>query len=172
MHGLWPGAYALPSRHPPSVLDVVFTTAQIQNSTTLSPQLPWLKLSFSSYRCRRWGGTMPSSANSATKIAVSTRWNQPDVPFSGQDHVAVSSRARIEARIVQGTITVTAMSVPATRNRVRHLPLADAPGSLIGWGGIPMARMRGRRMARRGGASGLWSPFWHGRRQARHVRRR
>ena len=74
------------------------------------------------------GGTMPSSATSATKIAVSTRWNQPYVPFSGQYHVTVSSRARIEARIVQGTITVTAMPVPATRNCVRHLPLADALG--------------------------------------------
>ena len=71
---------------------------------------------------------MPSSANSATKIAVSTRWNQPHVPFSGQDHVTASSRARIEARIVHGTITITTMPVPTLRNRVRHLPLADAPG--------------------------------------------
>ena len=112
----------------PSVLYVVFTTAQMQHTTTLSPQLPWVKLSFSSYRCRRPGGTMPSSANSATKIAVSTRWNQPYVPFSGQDHVTVCSRARIDARIDRGAITITTMPVPATRKRVRRLPLADAPG--------------------------------------------
>ena len=71
---------------------------------------------------------MPSPASSATKIAVSCRWDDRYVPFSGQGHVTVSSRARIEARIVHGTITVTTMPVPATRNRVRRLPLADAPG--------------------------------------------
>ena len=70
---------------------------------------------------------MPSLASSATKIAVSCRWDDRYVPFSGQDHVTVSSRARIEARIVHGTITVTTTPVPATRNRVRRLPLADAP---------------------------------------------
>ena len=48
--------------------------------------------------------------------------------FSRQDQVTVLSRARIEARIVHGTITVTTTPVPATRNRVRRLPLADAPG--------------------------------------------
>ena len=71
------------------------------------------------------GATMP---NSATKIAVSSRWDDRLAPFSGQDHVTVSSRARVEARVVHGTITVTTTPVPATRNRVRRLPLADAPG--------------------------------------------
>ena len=75
--------------------------------------------------------------NSATKIAVSSRWDDRLAPFSGQDHVTVSSRARVEARVVHGTITVTTTPVPATRNRVRRLPLADAPGSSIGWGGHP-----------------------------------
>ena len=69
--------------------------------------------------------TMP---NSATKIAVSSRWVDRCATFSGQDHVTVSSRARVEARVVHGTITVTTTPVPATRNRVRRLPLADAPG--------------------------------------------
>ena len=68
---------------------------------------------------------MPSSA---TKIAVSCRWDDSDVPFAGQDHVTVCSTARIEARIDRGAITIRTMPVPATRNRVRRLPLADAPG--------------------------------------------
>ena len=71
------------------------------------------------------GATM---SNSATKIAVSSRWEDRLAPFSGQDHVTVSSRARVQARVVHGTITVTTTPVPATRNRVRRLPLADAPG--------------------------------------------
>ena len=71
------------------------------------------------------GATM---SNSATKIAVSSRWDDRLAPFSGQDHVTVSSRARVQARVVHGTITVTTTPVPATRNRVRRLPLADAPG--------------------------------------------
>ena len=74
------------------------------------------------------GETMPSSVSSTTKIAVSTRWDDRYATFAGQDHVTVSSRARIEARIVHGTIAVTTTPVPATRNRVRRLPLADAPG--------------------------------------------
>ena len=68
---------------------------------------------------------MPSSA---TKIAVSSRWGDRCATFSGQHLITVTSRARIEARIVHGTITVTTMPVPATRNRVRRLPPADAPG--------------------------------------------
>ena len=71
------------------------------------------------------GATM---SNSATKIAVSSRWDDRLAPFSGQDHVTVSSRARIEVVIRHGTVTVTTTPVPATRNRVRRLPLADAPG--------------------------------------------
>ena len=70
--------------------------------------------------------TMP---NSATKIAVSSRWDDRCATFSGQDHVTVSSRARIEARIVHGTTTVTTMPAPATRTRRGGtIPLADAPG--------------------------------------------
>ena len=78
--------------------------------------------------------TMP---NSATKIAVSSRWDDCCATFSGQDHVTVSSTARIEVATRHGTIKVTTTPVPATRNRVRRLPLADAPGSTIGWGGHP-----------------------------------
>ena len=66
--------------------------------------------------------------NSATKIAVSSRWDDRCATFSGQDHVTVSSRARIEVATRHGTITVTATPVPATRKRVRRLPLAEAPG--------------------------------------------
>ena len=66
--------------------------------------------------------------NSTTKIAVSSRWDDRCATFSGQDHVTVSSRARIEVATRHGTITVTTTPVPATRNRVRRLPLADAPG--------------------------------------------
>ena len=102
-HGLWPGADALPSRHPPSVLYAIVTTAQIQDAAA----------------------TMP---NSTTKIAVSSRWDERLAPFSGQDHVTVSSMARIEVATRHRTITVTTTPVPATRNRVRRLPLADAPG--------------------------------------------
>ena len=64
---------------------------------------------------------------------------------------------------------------PSRSRRCQCPPLATACGTFR-WqtrqGGHPM---RGRRMARRGGASGLWSPFWHRRwqaRHARHVRRR
>ena len=71
------------------------------------------------------GATM---SNSATKIAVSSRWDDRLAPFSGQDHVTVSSRAKIEVATRHGTITVTTTPVPATRNRVRRLPLADALG--------------------------------------------
>ena len=73
-------------------------------------------------------GPGATTVSSTTKIAVSTRWDDRCATFAGQDHVTVSSRARIEARIVHGTITITTMPVPTTRNRVRHLPLADAPG--------------------------------------------
>ena len=66
---------------------------------------------------------MPSSA---TKIAVSSRWGDRCATSSGQHHITVTSRARIEARIVHGTVAITTMPVPATRNRVRRLPLADA----------------------------------------------
>ena len=66
--------------------------------------------------------------NSTTKIAVSSRWDDRLAPISGQDHVTVSSRAKIEVATRHGTITVTTTPVPATRNRVRRLPLADAPG--------------------------------------------
>ena len=38
----------------------------------------------------------------------------------------------------RGSITITTMPVPATRNRVRRLPLADAPGS----DGPPQQRQR------------------------------
>ena len=69
-------------------------------------------------------GTMSSSA---TKIAVSSRWDDCCATFSGQDHVTVSSTARIEVATRHGTIKVTTTPVPATRNRVRRLPLADAP---------------------------------------------
>ena len=71
---------------------------------------------------------MPSSA---TKIAVSSRWGDRcrkcRKTFSGQNHITVISRARIEVATRHGTITVTTTPVPATRNRVRRLPLADAP---------------------------------------------
>ena len=90
----------------------------------MSPQLPWPKLVLSPY-----GGTMSSSA---TKIAVSCRWGEAgDIPFDGQgqNHVTVSSKARIEANIHRGNITIATAPVPANRNRVRRLPLADAPGS-------------------------------------------
>ena len=66
--------------------------------------------------------------NSATKITVSSRWDDRCAANSGQDHLTVSSRARIEVVIRHGTVTVTTTPVPATRNRVRRLPLADAPG--------------------------------------------
>ena len=66
--------------------------------------------------------------NSTTKIVVSSRWDDRLTPFSGQDHVSVSTRARVEVATRHGTITVTTTPVPATRNRVRRLPLADAPG--------------------------------------------
>ena len=71
------------------------------------------------------GATM---SNSATKIAVSSRWDDRCATFSGQDHVTVPSRAKIEVATRHGTITGTTTPVPATRNRVRRLPLADAPG--------------------------------------------
>ena len=64
--------------------------------------------------------------NSTTKIAVSSRWDDRLAPISGQDHVTVSSRAKIEVATRHGTITVTTTPVPATRRR--RLPLADAPG--------------------------------------------
>ena len=70
-------------------------------------------------------------SSSATKIAVSCRWGEAgDIPFDGQgqNHVTVSSKARIEANIHRGNITIATAPVPATRNRVRRLPLADAPG--------------------------------------------
>jgi hypothetical protein len=69
-------------------------------------------------------------SSSATKIAVSCRWGEAgDIPFDGQgqNHVTVSSKARIEANIHRGNITIATAPVPATRNRVRRLPLADAP---------------------------------------------
>ena len=127
MHGVGPGVHCLsgqvitpfPPALPPSVSDVVVTITQIQGSTT-SPQLPWPKLSLSPP-----GGTMPTHV---TKIAAPCRWNDDYVPFVGQDHVTVCSRARIETRIDRGTITITTMPVSATRNRVRRLPLANAPG--------------------------------------------
>ena len=69
---------------------------------------------------------MPSSA---TKIAVSSRWGDRCATFSGQHHITVTSRARIEARIVHGITTVTTMPAPATRTRRGGtIPLADAPG--------------------------------------------
>ena len=72
------------------------------------------------------GATMP---NSATKIAVSSRWDDRCATFSGQDHVTVTSRARIEVNATNGTTTVTTMPAPATRTRRDvTIPLADAPG--------------------------------------------
>ena len=71
-------------------------------------------------------------SSSATKIAVSCRWGEAgDIPFDGQgqNHVTVSSKARIEANIHRGNITIATAPVPANRNRMRRLPLADAPGS-------------------------------------------
>ena len=115
---LWLGAYTAYSLHP----SLPRAPAQIQDSTSMSPQLPWPKLVLSPY-----GGTMSSSA---TKIAVSCRWGEAgDIPFDGQgqNHVTVSSKARIEANIHRGNITIATAPVPATRNRVRRLPLADAP---------------------------------------------
>ena len=67
---------------------------------------------------------MPSSA---TKIAVSSRWGDRCATSSGQHVITVTSRARIEVATRHGTIAVTTTPVPATRNRVRRLPLADAP---------------------------------------------
>mgnify|MGYP006907229675 CR=1 FL=1 len=67
--------------------------------------------------------------NSTTKIAVSSRWDDRLAPFSGQDHVTISSRARIEVNANHGTTTVTTMPAPATRTRRDGtIPLADAPG--------------------------------------------
>ena len=76
------------------------------------------------------GGTMPSSA---TKIAVSSRWGDRcrkcRKTFSGQNHITVISRARIEVNATHGTTTVTTMPAPATRTRRGGtIPLADAPG--------------------------------------------
>ena len=76
------------------------------------------------------GGTMPSSA---TKIAVSSRWGDRcrkcRKTFSGQNHITVISRARIEVNATHGTTTVTTMPAPATRTRRDvTIPLADAPG--------------------------------------------
>ena len=125
--GLWPGVDALPSRHPPSVLYAIVKTAQIQHAAATVAQA----------QIQDAAATMP---NSATKIAVSCRWGEAgDIPFDGQgqNHVTVSSKARIEANIHRGNITIATAPVPATRNRVRRLPLADAPGSSIGWGGHP-----------------------------------
>ena len=63
--------------------------------------------------------------NSATKITVSSRWDDSCAANSGQDHLTVSSRARIEVVIRHGTVTLTTTPVPATRKR--RLPLADVP---------------------------------------------
>ena len=72
------------------------------------------------------GGTMPSSA---TKISVSSRWSDRCATFSGQHHITVTSRARIEVNATHGTTTVTTMPAPATRTRRDGtIPLADAPG--------------------------------------------
>ena len=73
---------------------------------------------------------MPSSA---TKIAVSSRWGDRcrkcRKTFSGQNHITVTSRARIEVNATHGTTTVTTMPAPATRTRRGGtIPLADAPG--------------------------------------------
>ena len=69
---------------------------------------------------------MPSSA---TKIAVSSRWGDRCATFSGQHHITVTSRARIEVNATNGTTTVTTMPAPATRTRRGGtIPLADAPG--------------------------------------------
>ena len=113
--GLWPGADALSSRHPPSVLYAIVTTAQIQHAAATKAEA----------QIQDAAATMP---NSATMIAVSFRWDDRCATFSGKDHVTVSSRAKIEVATRHGTITVTTTPVPATRNRVRRLPLADAPG--------------------------------------------
>ena len=73
---------------------------------------------------------MPSSA---TKIAVSSRWGDRcrkcRKTFSGENHITVISRARIEVNATHGTTTVTTMPAPATRTRRDGtIPLADAPG--------------------------------------------
>ena len=72
------------------------------------------------------GATMP---NSATKIVVSSGWGDRCSTFSGQHHITVTSRARIEVNATHGTTTVTTMPAPATRTRRDGtIPLADAPG--------------------------------------------
>ena len=72
------------------------------------------------------GATMP---NSATKIVVSSGWGDRCSTFSGQHHITVTSRARIEVNATHGTTTVTTMPAPATRTRRGGtIPLADAPG--------------------------------------------
>ena len=72
------------------------------------------------------GATMP---NSATKIVVSSGWGHRCSTFSGQHHITVTSRARIEVNATHGTTTVTTMPAPATRTRRDGtIPLADAPG--------------------------------------------
>ena len=72
------------------------------------------------------GATMP---NSATKIAVSSGWGDRCATFSGQHHITVTSRARIEVNATQGTTTVTTMPAPATRTRRGGTnSLAEAPG--------------------------------------------
>ena len=118
VHGLWPGADALPSRHPPSVLYAIVKTAQIQHAAATVAQA----------QIQDAAATMSSSA---TKIAVSCRWGEAGCGTmfdgQGQNHVTVSSKARIEANIHRGNITIATAPVPTTRNRVRRLPLAEAP---------------------------------------------
>ena len=69
-------------------------------------------------------------SSSATKIAVSCRWGEAgDIPFDGQgqNHVTVSSKARIEANkrrmaemgigTLAGTLAAAAAPVPAPQVR-------------------------------------------------------
>ena len=121
-HGLWPGADALPSRHPPSVLYIICYS---YNSTDTRYYVAAATVAHA-LSVAGQGGTMPSSA---TKIAVASRWGDRCATFSGQHHITVTSRARIEVNATHGTPTVTTMPAPATGTlRDGTIPWADAPG--------------------------------------------
>lgn len=65
---------------------------------------------------------MPSAV---TNIANSRRWEDQYVHLVGESHVTVMSRARIDARIDHGVVTITTMPAPAVRPARRPRPLAD-----------------------------------------------
>ena len=150
-----------PPPDPPSVLYAIVKTAQIQHAaaTVTQAQIQHAAATVAQAQIQDAPATMP---NFATKIAVSSRWE--DCCNSGQDHVTVSSRARIEVATRHGTIRSLRRQCP---------PLATGCGASR-WQTRQMGRghpMRGRRMARPGGASEFCIIFWYRRRQARHVRR-